>query len=289
MAGIVSSRLALRIALALTQSATGSRMAELARDLRAPYSSVEKAVGVLETDGIVERREHHYLLAPILRSDAVVRMALAFLDPTDLLAATARSNPAVEFCGYDRDGSVIVMRRFADPADEAALARILDMLREDRAIDIEVVDKARLRDRPAVESATRQRARQMQVITGSVDRSFPDRSRHGDPGARPLGRLHPSLATPSQRRLQALARRYHLKRLEAFGSATRADFRPDSDVDLLIETKEGHRPRLGDVVRLNSEMEELFGRDVDLLAGPLPPELRDRIDRDAVTLYDAGR
>ena len=41
--------------------------------------------------------------------------------------------------------------------------------------------------------------------------------------------------------------------MEAFGSATRADFRPDSDVDLIVEPRPGGRPRVGEIVR-QSEM-----------------------------------
>lgn len=46
--------------------------------------------------------------------------------------------------------------------------------------------------------------------------------------------MHPALDLP----LSALAsycRRNGIRRLELFGSATRSDFRPDSDVDLLVE------------------------------------------------------
>jgi hypothetical protein len=130
----------------------------------------------------------------------------------------------------------------------------------------------------------------MRVLTGSVHRTFPDRTNHGDPSAASLGRLHPSLSSPSQSRLADLARRYHLRRISAFGSSTREDFRSDSDVDLLVEPRSGHRPRLGESVRLNSEVEDLFARDFDLLTGPIAESaFRERIARDLVVLYDAAR
>jgi uncharacterized protein len=224
------------------------------------------------------------------RTEIVIRFALAMLEPAESLAMIARANPAVEFCGQDDQGFLLVVRRFADPVDEGQLIRVLEDLRETVDATVEAVDKSALRDRLLTDDRPRRRARGMQVLTGSVDRSFPDRTRRGDPASRPLHALHPSLPQASQRRLRELAKRYHLRRIAAFGSATREDFRTDSDVDLLVEPAAGHRPRLGEIVRLNSEAESLFGRDVDLLSGPVTdPILRARIERDAVVLYDAAR
>lgn len=289
MVRIVSSPLALRLAVALGQARGGRRVSELAEGLDAPFTSVARALDLLQDDGIVGRHKRSYSLLGSPRADAVMRLAIAFIEPGSLLAAACRTNRAVEFCGFDGQGYVIVVRRFADPADEGALNSFVGLLNEVHDVEVEILDKGALRDVLVLDDTPRRRALRLHVVCGSVDRSFPDRSLHGDPAARPLGRLHPSLAAPTQRRLRELARRYHLRRVAAFGSATRADFRPDSDVDLLVEPREGHRPRIGEVVRLNSEVEELFGRDVDLLNGPVTSELGSRIDRDMVILYDTGR
>ena len=285
----MSSPLALRIAVALDQAPHGRRTSELAASLAAPFTSIERALDVLVSDAIVASQAHLHSLVESQQAGATVRMAAAFLDPMELLAAVSRTNRSVEFCGHDEDGFVMITRRFADLEDEAVRARFLTLLLEVRDIRVEMMGKGALRDRLAVDDAARGRALRMTVLAGSVDRSFPDRTRHGDPSARPLGRLHPSLPMPSQRRLRTLARRYHLRQISAFGSATRADFRSDSDVDLLVEARAGHSPRIGEMARLSSEVEDLFGRDVDLLAGPVAADLRTRIDRDAVVLYGSGR
>ncbi len=126
----------------------------------------------------------------------------------------------------------------------------------------------------------------MRVLAGSVDRSFPDRTRHGDETARPLRRLHDGVAAPSERRLRDLARRHGLRRLVAFGSATRADFRPDSDLDLLVEPLPGRRFGLRERAALVADAETLFGRDVDLVAAAeVRPPLAERIAREAVVLH----
>ena len=46
------------------------------------------------------------------------------------------------------------------------------------------------------------------------------------------------LALPQQE-LAAFCRRNHIRKLALFGSILREDFRPDSDVDVLVEFKRG--------------------------------------------------
>jgi predicted nucleotidyltransferase len=126
----------------------------------------------------------------------------------------------------------------------------------------------------------------MRVLAGSVDRSFPDRTRHGDEAAPLLRRLHDGVTVPSERRLRALARRHGIRRVVAFGSATRADFRPDSDLDLLVEPLPGRRFGLRERAALAADVETLFVRDVDLLAADeVRPPLTERIAREGVVLH----
>lgn len=50
-----------------------------------------------------------------------------------------------------------------------------------------------------------------------------------------------------------------------FGSALRADFRPDSDIDLLVPYKPGVRPSLRELTEMETELAGIFGRPVDLV------------------------
>ncbi|RKY60543.1 MAG: nucleotidyltransferase, partial [Candidatus Latescibacterota bacterium] len=45
---------------------------------------------------------------------------------------------------------------------------------------------------------------------------------------------HLPLSVP-QGKLAAFCRKYHIRRLCLFGSVLRDDFRPDSDIDILVE------------------------------------------------------
>jgi uncharacterized protein len=71
------------------------------------------------------------------------------------------------------------------------------------------------------------------------------------------------LVPPEQ--LQALCRQWRVAELCVFGSALRDDFRPDSDVDLLVTFMSDARWRARDLLRLQDDLEVLFGRKVDLV------------------------
>ena len=65
-------------------------------------------------------------------------------------------------------------------------------------------------------------------------------------------------------RLAELCDRYGVARLEVFGSFTRGDATPESDLDILATFNRGVRIGL-EFVAFQQELEALFGRSVDLL------------------------
>ncbi len=63
-------------------------------------------------------------------------------------------------------------------------------------------------------------------------------------------------------------RRWQIKELSLFGSALGDDFRPDSDVDLLVAFEDPHRsfgPWMGQLQDMERELERIFSRPVDLV------------------------
>ena len=64
--------------------------------------------------------------------------------------------------------------------------------------------------------------------------------------------------------LEGICRRYHVERLEAFGSFAAGQAEPDSDLDILVTFEPGAEIGL-EFVSLRDELAELFGRPVDLL------------------------
>src|SRR3954462_5853814 len=59
--------------------------------------------------------------------------------------------------------------------------------------------------------------------------------------------------------IAAFCRENGIRRLAVFGSALRADFRLDSDVDLLVEFESGHTPGMMGLARMQRELESLLG------------------------------
>lgn len=84
-------------------------------------------------------------------------------------------------------------------------------------------------------------------------------------------------------------RRHHIRKLALFGSVLRDDFRPDSDVDVLVEFEPGHTVGLLRMAGLELELGDLLGRRVDLRT---PAELsryfRDEVVRGAEVQYVQG-
>jgi hypothetical protein len=64
--------------------------------------------------------------------------------------------------------------------------------------------------------------------------------------------------------INEFCRRWKIKEFSLFGSILRDDFRPDSDVDVLIEFLPEAQWSLLDWVRMIEELKAVFGREVDL-------------------------
>lgn len=107
-------------------------------------------------------------------------------------------------------------------------------------------------------------------------------------------RLSSALVMPTplaidRSRIADACRRHHIRKLSLFGSALRGDFRPDSDVDLLVEWKAEARPGF-DILDVEDDFSALLGgRRIDLVnAKYVYHRLRDRILASAEVLYDEG-
>ena len=68
-----------------------------------------------------------------------------------------------------------------------------------------------------------------------------------------------------QEKITAFCKKWHIIDLSLFGSVLRVDFRPDSDVDVLVAFAPHARLSLFDLIRMRIELEDLFGRAVDLV------------------------
>jgi predicted nucleotidyltransferase len=63
--------------------------------------------------------------------------------------------------------------------------------------------------------------------------------------------------------LEPLCQQYHIRKLALFGSILREDFRPDSDVDILVEFEPGHTPGF-EFIDIQDQLSAIIGRTIDL-------------------------
>ena len=64
----------------------------------------------------------------------------------------------------------------------------------------------------------------------------------------------------------AFCRKWKITEFSLFGSVLREDFRPDSDVDVLVSFEENAGWDLYDWVNMIEELKVIFGREVDLVS-----------------------
>jgi len=65
--------------------------------------------------------------------------------------------------------------------------------------------------------------------------------------------------------IEAFCRKWKIRELSLFGSVLREDFRPDSDIDVLVSFEPDAPWDLFHLVEMRDELIALFGRDVDLV------------------------
>jgi len=86
-------------------------------------------------------------------------------------------------------------------------------------------------------------------------------------------------------RIADFCRRWQIQELSLFGSVLREDFRPDSDIDVLVEFEPGHTPGLA-FFEMQEELSRLLGRKVDLNTPRfLSPRIREKVQAQAEVLF----
>lgn len=89
--------------------------------------------------------------------------------------------------------------------------------------------------------------------------------------------------------IEDFCRRWKISEFSLFGSVLRKDFRPDSDVDVLVEFHSDATWSLFDLVLMRDELADIFGRKVDLVerSAVRNPFRRREIERTRQVLFAA--
>lgn len=88
-------------------------------------------------------------------------------------------------------------------------------------------------------------------------------------------------------KIPEFCQRWKIIEMSLFGSVLREDFRADSDIDVLYKFAANHGWDLIDLVHLQQELEQIFGRKVDLVnkEGIKNPYLRHKILTNHQVIY----
>ena len=93
--------------------------------------------------------------------------------------------------------------------------------------------------------------------------------------------MKPNIEIP-RKEIAEFCRRWRIEELSIFGSALREDFRPDSDVDVLVRFSPEARWGLFDLMRMEEELKAIFGREVDLVERSAVEHSRNYVRRKAI-------
>lgn len=99
--------------------------------------------------------------------------------------------------------------------------------------------------------------------------------------------------TIPQDKVAAFCRKWKITEFSLFGSILREDFRPDSDVDVLVTFAPDSHWTLFDLVHMEDELKGIFGRNVDLVIRESVERSENPIRRKAILstarrIYAAG-
>jgi len=83
-------------------------------------------------------------------------------------------------------------------------------------------------------------------------------------------------------KIQELCQRLQISELALFGSILRDDFSPDSDIDILITFAPNARKGLLTLAHIKHELEDLLGRNVDILTKKSIEQSHNSIRRNAI-------
>jgi predicted nucleotidyltransferase len=76
--------------------------------------------------------------------------------------------------------------------------------------------------------------------------------------------VSPKLPVP-EKKIHTFCRRWKVTEFALFGSSLREDFHSDSDVDMLVSFAKEARWSIWDLTDMQQELENIFGRKVDLV------------------------
>ena len=84
------------------------------------------------------------------------------------------------------------------------------------------------------------------------------------------------------KQIEAFCKAWNIKELLVFGSITTDHFRPDSDIDIVVDFLPGTHRTLIQLARMEEDLEKIFGRRIDLIPKKAVEESRNFIRKKSI-------
>lgn len=91
-----------------------------------------------------------------------------------------------------------------------------------------------------------------------------------------------ALVRQRKKKIEAFCRAWNVKELQVFGSITTGHFRPDSDIDIIVDFLPGSHHTLLTLAAMEEELERIFGRRIDLITRRAIEESRNTIRKKGI-------
>jgi len=91
-----------------------------------------------------------------------------------------------------------------------------------------------------------------------------------------MGKSH--IEIPKEK-IAEFCKKWKITEFALFGSVLRDDFRPDSDIDVVVDFEPDISRTLFDLVSMIDELKQIFGREVDLMTRRAVEQSRNYIRR----------
>ncbi|MFA5378782.1 MAG: nucleotidyltransferase family protein [Dehalococcoidia bacterium] len=85
-----------------------------------------------------------------------------------------------------------------------------------------------------------------------------------------------------KKEIEKFCQAWNVQEFQVFGSVTTNNFRPDSDIDIIVDFKPGSVHTLIDLAKMEEELERIFNRRIDLITRRAIEQSRNPIRKKAI-------
>jgi len=85
-----------------------------------------------------------------------------------------------------------------------------------------------------------------------------------------------------EKKIEEFCKKWNVRELLVFGSVLRSDFRPESDIDIVVDFLPGSVHTLLHLAKMEEELERVFGRRIDLITRHAIEQSRNHIRKKTI-------